>query len=258
MTTAMKICNLILFVAMIAVNALANLLPLGGSTTGGVSAKYPNLFTPAGITFAIWGVIYLFMGFFVFCQLDIVKKVTIPTGLSQAVGILFLISCVLNIGWIFAWHYDQIELSMVLMLLLLISLILINLRIGTVSELNIPGRLIIIGFNIYLGWITAATIANASVLLVKTGWRGGTLCEVFWTVAVLAIGTILGILFAVFGHRYAATLTLVWAFLGILIKHLSMSGHHGRYPVIIFSTSISLILMIVVPVLTAIIGAQRN
>ncbi|MBQ0145950.1 MAG: hypothetical protein KBS51_02380 [Lachnospiraceae bacterium] len=50
--------NLFAFTAMVAVNILANALPLGGNTSGQVSDRYPSLFTPAGITFAIRGVIY--------------------------------------------------------------------------------------------------------------------------------------------------------------------------------------------------------
>lgn len=37
--------NTVAFLVMIAVNTLANLLSLGGNTTGEVSAVYPNLFT---------------------------------------------------------------------------------------------------------------------------------------------------------------------------------------------------------------------
>jgi hypothetical protein len=42
---------------MIVLNVLANALPLGGRTTGEISDAYPNLFAPAGYTFAIWGLI---------------------------------------------------------------------------------------------------------------------------------------------------------------------------------------------------------
>ena len=52
------IFNTITFILMVTVNALANLLPLNGLTTGEVSDSYPNLFAPAALTFSIWGVIY--------------------------------------------------------------------------------------------------------------------------------------------------------------------------------------------------------
>lgn len=48
-----KIVTAISFLIMITVNALANILPINGTTTGDVSDAYPNLFAPAGITFSI-------------------------------------------------------------------------------------------------------------------------------------------------------------------------------------------------------------
>ena len=49
------------FFAVISINYLANALPIGGVTTGQASDALPNLFTPAGITFSIWGIIYLLL-----------------------------------------------------------------------------------------------------------------------------------------------------------------------------------------------------
>ncbi len=57
------------YVVMIAMNVAANALPINGRTTAAVSDSYPNLFAPAGITFAIWGVIYLLLGAHVLYQL---------------------------------------------------------------------------------------------------------------------------------------------------------------------------------------------
>ena len=47
--------NILAFVLVIVVNGMANGIPLGGQTTGEISAKYPSLFTPAGYVFSIWG-----------------------------------------------------------------------------------------------------------------------------------------------------------------------------------------------------------
>ena len=60
-----KIINMVTFLAMVTVNALANILPINGVGTGEVSDFYANLFAPAGITFSIWGVIYLLLALFV-------------------------------------------------------------------------------------------------------------------------------------------------------------------------------------------------
>ena len=64
----LKITAIIGFLAMIYVNYLANALPIGGVTPGEASDAYANLFTPAGITFSIWGLIYLLLGAYVIFQ----------------------------------------------------------------------------------------------------------------------------------------------------------------------------------------------
>jgi hypothetical protein len=53
---ALKIINIFAFSLMILMNYLANALPLGDNTTGELSARYPNLFVPAGLTFSICAV----------------------------------------------------------------------------------------------------------------------------------------------------------------------------------------------------------
>ena len=50
---------LVAVVIVMAVNAAANIVPLGGYNTGTLSAMYPTGFTPAGRTFSIWSLIYL-------------------------------------------------------------------------------------------------------------------------------------------------------------------------------------------------------
>ena len=50
----LSITNIVAFAGVLVVNYLANALPIGGNTTGALSDLYPNLFTPAGLTFSIW------------------------------------------------------------------------------------------------------------------------------------------------------------------------------------------------------------
>ena len=121
-TTTLNILNLVGFILMVTVNILANVLPIGGRTTGEVSDFVGNLFVPAGFTFSIWGVIYLALGFFIFYSFKNIKKWPVSDSVKE-IGFLFLISCVLNAVWIFAWHNLFIGTSLVLMLGLLLSLI---------------------------------------------------------------------------------------------------------------------------------------
>lgn len=249
MHQSLRVFNLLFFIAMIVVNALGELLPLGIGSTGAISAKYPNLFTPAPLTFSIWGLIYLLLAAFIIYQLNMGGNSTTSTQLVAAIGGWFIFSCIMNIGWMISWHYDVIWLSLIFMLGLLISLIFISSGIRSIENPNIITRVSCFGFNIYLGWICAATIANVCVFLVKTGWHRFGWSEPIWTILVLVIGAILAVLFIVTRNNYAAAFAIIWAYYGILTKHISQSGHAGQYPVIIITTFACIAAILVIGIL---------
>ncbi|MCQ2520813.1 MAG: tryptophan-rich sensory protein [Lachnospiraceae bacterium] len=239
--------NFIIYIVMIAINALANIFTFGGNTTGAVSAKYSNLFTPAPYTFSIWGVIYIFMGFYVIYAVIKSPKLRSIEDMQDSVGIWFCLSCIFNIAWIFTWHFEKIGLSVVCILGLLLSLIIINIRFSLHPEVSIPVRVCIYGFNIYLGWICAAVIANISVFLTKVGWGGFGLSSKVWMMIILVITCLLGILLTFIGGRFMATAALLWAVIGIMVKHLSNEGFDNAYPVITFTLiCIAVILWLVI------------
>ncbi|HOK28255.1 MAG TPA: hypothetical protein PLI21_04455, partial [Methanomassiliicoccaceae archaeon] len=58
--TLLTVSNAIAYVMMLIVNGLAGSTSLiGGKVTSEISDMNPTLVTPAGFTFAIWGIIYL-------------------------------------------------------------------------------------------------------------------------------------------------------------------------------------------------------
>ena len=101
--TFLSILNVIGFLGTIIVNGLANALPINNKTTGELSDQYPNLFVPAGLTFSIWGIIYILLAIFVVYQVIITfKKDKVGLDAFKKIGYLFFISSLLNMGWIFA------------------------------------------------------------------------------------------------------------------------------------------------------------
>jgi hypothetical protein len=70
-------------------------------------------------------------------------------------------------------------------------------------------------FSTYLGWISVATIANVSVVLLDLNWDGFGLTETVWTIIMLVIGTVLGLLMTYLRSEVFYTLVLIWAFIGI-------------------------------------------
>lgn len=231
---SLKWINAGAFTAMIAVNALANLLPIGGKTTGQISETYPNLFTPAPITFAIWGMIYLLMLLFTIYQFGITDHDNQSSKVRERIGYWFTISCVLNIMWIFFWHFQLIGLSTICIALLLLSLLMIVKRLQSMNSTGFLQRIMTnTGFSLYYGWIIAATIANISVFLTKAGWNGWGISADFWTVVVLLVGAVIVGAVAIFGRDWIAPLAVMWAYCGILIRHISPVYYGGTHPYVI-------------------------
>ena len=65
--TLRQTVNVLAVVATLALNGLANAIPLNGQTTGEISDRFQVYFVPAGYVFSIWGLIYLaLIGFAVY------------------------------------------------------------------------------------------------------------------------------------------------------------------------------------------------
>lgn len=231
-----------MYVAMVIVNFLANSLPINNRSTGDISDAYINLFAPAGVTFSIWGLIYLLLGGYVVYQF--IKKNQKTEQLFKKINPLFIATSLLNILWIFAWHYDYIGLSVLIMASLLFSLIKIADILRTEKFTQLEKLFISTPFSIYFGWITVATIANITVFLVSIGWNGFGIADYIWTSIILLIGALIGILRMRRDKNIAYGLVLVWAYLGIFLKHISTNGFDGKYPSII-ATSIACLLLFV-------------
>lgn len=234
------------YIGMVTVNALANTLPINGVNTGQVSDSYPNLFAPAGITFAIWGVIYLLLAFHTAYQLGMLRegRSTASRNLLQRIGVLFAITSVINGVWIFMWHYRMIPATMILMLALLVCLAAINLLIRR-ETLTVKEKFFIrLPFSIYFGWITVATIANTVVLLVSLDWDGFGIGDSAWAVFIIATGMLIGTATMLFNKDMAYGLVLIWAYAGILIKHISAAGFNKSHLEVIITVTACLIIFL--------------
>lgn len=238
----LKIGSLVTYVAMVVVNFLANSLPINNRSTGEISNDYPNLFAPAGIAFSIWGLIYLLLAGYVVFQF--VTKSEKTEGLFKKINPLFIATSVANSVWIFAWHYDVIGLSILIMATILFLLIKIA-DILRKEQFTAWEKLFIWApFSIYFGWITVAAIANITIFLVSIGWNGFGISDFIWTCAILLIGATIGILRMQKDKNTAYGLVLVWAYLGILLKHLSANGFNSQYPSIIITIIVCLVLFV--------------
>jgi hypothetical protein len=219
------ILNLLGYLGTLIINFLATLpkgspFLIGYDTTGALSDAIPNLFVPAGLTFSIWGVIYIFLTVFIAYQIyEVVKKKPEIEYLDK-IGYFFFIASLANITWIFLWQYILIPYSLIAMLVLLVSLLYIYLKlnIGRSNRRLIEKFAVEVTFSIYLGWITVATIANVVAVLVTAGIESfGPIAEL-WTILVLIVATVITYGMLLTRKDIAYSLVIVWATFGIYYK----------------------------------------
>lgn len=240
----LKFLVLATFILMVGVNGLANALPINGITTGELSDLYPNLFTPVGLTFSIWGVIYVLLGIYTGYQFFRSDKSNEKNNSFNKINKLFVINAILNALWIVMWHYGFVFVSLIIMIGLLVTLIKIAAIINN-SKFDTNEKLITKApFGVYFGWITIATIANVTVFLVDINWNGFGIPDYLWMIVILITGVVIATLRTLKDKNIFYALVPVWAYIGIYIKHTSALGFNNEYPQVIATIVLSLIFLI--------------
>lgn len=238
-----RILALASFGFVLVMNAVATALPLSGLSVGAVSRRYDTLFAPIDFTFGIWGLIYLGLTVYSFTQL------ALNTSVIRAITPWFIAANLLNGSWIIAWRLELLGLSALILVLLLFCLFKIN-QVTTAKRTDLASTFTVrIPFTIYFGWVTVATIANISSLLVQQGFSEGFwLSAQAWTVVILVVAVLIGSVTALVNASPAYSLVLVWAFWGIYSRHMAVSEWNQQYPGIILAVQILLPVLVLVSV----------
>lgn len=208
-----------LVVALI-VNYLATAQQIFGVSMKDQSDKYYNLFTPASYAFSIWGFIYLFLMAFVGYQFYQIATTKYDKSISQ-VGYWFAIANFGNALWIVAFMNDLLWLSMGIMVVILYSLIRITLKTN-MERWHAPAKTIAFVWwpiSFYFGWITVATIANASALMIFIGYDGAPFSPQTWTIGLMVIATIIYLSMIWRRNMREYSLVGVWALIAIAVKN---------------------------------------
>jgi benzodiazapine receptor len=236
-TVLLRSLNVLAFAVTVTVNALASSLALNGRTTAEVSDLYPTLVTPAGYVFSIWGLIYVLLLVFVVFQALPGQR---EKPFLQQISVLFVLSSVFNVMWLFLWHYDPIVLSVALMFGLLATLIAVYLRLGIgKTSVTLKERVFVhLPFSVYLGWITVASIANVAAALVSVQWDGFGLANDVWAVLVIAVALLITLAVIATRKDVAYSLVIVWALVGIAVNQ-------SAYQNIVLAAAVSVVIIVV-------------
>jgi len=247
--TFRQVINLLAVVATIVVNGLANALPLNGHLTGEISDLFKVYFVPVGYVFSIWGLIYVgLIAFGVYQMLPSQRE----NPRLRRIGYLFSLSCLANVIWLFLWHYELFIYTIAIMIALLGLLIAIYLRleIGRAQVAMKEKWLVDLPFSIYLGWITVATIANASDVFDYLKWSGWGIRPEVWAVIMLIAGLGIASVMSLTRGDIAYQLVIVWAFAGIAVKQTAM-------PVVANAAWVMSALVIIVLIIGVLVREQR-
>lgn len=232
--------NLLVIMAVIAWNYLANALGINGNTISSLSQEYANLFTPAGYAFSIWGLIYLgLLGLGVY----LVKKVYFDRDAYESAGRMgpwLIIANLANATWVWCWLSERTGLSVILMILILISLIMVILRLNMERwDAPLPLRAWIWWpISLYSGWIAVATIANIAAYLSKTGWQF-LFTEITWTTIMILLATGVNLFMIITRKMRVFALVGAWALVAIAVRHW------GRIPLLQWTSMASALLLLI-------------
>ncbi len=177
----LKIGNLVSWVIMFIFNMLATAGIIGILNTGQIADLYPNLLVPSGFVFpVIWNIIFFSqLAFVLYSSRDLFMKSAkdVEMPYLEQVNVFFIIANGMNTAWIIVWGYLQPVLSIFFMIGLLLCLMIIYLRLGIGTERNkrtLKEKIFVdFTFSWYFAWISIATIANVTAILVHLKFTDG-------------------------------------------------------------------------------------
>jgi TspO/MBR family len=215
--TIRQILVILTVIITIAINVLADALPINGQNTGAISNSFHVYFVPAGYVFAIWGLIYIGLIAYGIYQALPAQKNNLRL---QAISWWVVLGGLANCAWIFLWHYEQFVGTLGAMLILLATLIAVYLHLGSGLTKVTAGETwaVRVPFSIYLGWITVATVANITDVLNYLKWNSFGLAAQTWFLIVLVAVLAISILMSINRRDVAYILVILWALIGIGYK----------------------------------------
>lgn len=229
-TTKKAWINGLFFAVTLLVNTFGALGLINGLSQKEISDMFITLITPSPFTFSIWSVIYSLL--IVSVIIMIVKKDTYYKSAVNQISTLFRISCILNIAWIIAFSYVQVELSVLLIFGFVITLSLICMNLLKVDD----GKhwLLPLSFGIYTGWLFIATVVNTAAMLVKLQWNGFGIADDIWAIIILIVAIALVVAVLLKNKNAVFPIPIAWAYFGIYQFLTAPEGFKGQYSLLDF------------------------
>ncbi len=215
MARVRQVLLLVLSVTQAIIGAPPFVALYGNMQVGEMSDKYFTAFTPAGYTFSIWGVIYSWVFAFAIYQALPAQR---DNTLLAKIGWPMVFVTFWNTLWVPIFVNEWILASVAVILMILTGLTYVFVQVVRHGFTPVQRWLVKVPLTIFFGWVTVATVANISVLLVALNFDGFGIPWNVWSAAILVVATsiVCGVLWWSRGDiTYAATLS--WAFVGVAV-----------------------------------------
>lgn len=190
---------------------------------GGALAADATAVAPGGSAFSIWTLIYLGLIALAVWQ-ALPSHHTDPR--QRAFGWWIAASMLLNAAWILSIQFDQLALSVVVIVVLLAVLVRVFLGLTATLPTSRFESVAVDGtMFLYLGWVAVATVANTAAALHSAeidpfGWGADV-----WAVVILAIVAVVSVVLALAGRgRLAVAAGLAWGLTWIAIARTADDG----------------------------------
>ena len=232
----LAILNLFFFTIACLVSNLSQLKIIGNHDMGEISNKYDSVFAPAGVTFVIWGIIYLSLFGFTIQHVIRAFRDAVHTEASQVllkIDYLFVANNIAITLWVFAFLNERLLTSVILIIIQFISLLMIHFRLNLYDRDKTLYHKLFTQFplSIYFAWICVAMAANSSAYLVAIAWDGAGISESTWAIILLLLLSVITLFMVSFKRNAYFGLVVLWAIFGIQLKRKQVDAELFR-PVI--------------------------
>lgn len=204
------------YVLTIAGNALIEGGKLAGETSATIAYAVFTWFTPAGYVFSIWSLIYVAL---IVWLVSYTRAAPLRSGGFSIISILFVVSCILNVGWLALWHFNAIAIAFVVIIAEWVVLVSLYLRVRQTAT-TVSGR---VPISLYTAWMTVAMLANMAILITRS-LDGGMDVLNGLSVVLLAAGVLtLGYIMKKAYRDATFALVFFWALVGVGVHVFAVS-----------------------------------
>ena len=204
--------------------------------TGAVSDKYPTDITPAGGTFAIWGVIYFLQIAWIIYSISLIFRPTAANILPVCFYLIYSLTCMLNVAWLIVWARQMFTAAFIIIVLFALALYaclflaytsldkyLTQFAAGSQATISKDvwciRFLVQNGIIFYAAWVSIASCINLAIFLQA---ENGIRRDKAGTISLCILLTILIIWFAI--ENFVAARYTRYTFVEYIVLLIGLSG----------------------------------